>query len=707
MHKLAEVLRRIPVVRLLLPFVAGIVTGILGAETSGQILLVIFVLSFLFIAGIYLWMGSRYERRYWYGLAIHIFLFIGGWFYTSQTLSYTGRSAKQPMTGVFLAEVQDVQKNYAGHIQAKCRVMCQWDSIQCITRHVNALTIFPAGTDSFYIFPGARFLFSGQIIPVRTPMNPGEFNYKRYLLYKGISGRIYLNDGAFTWVSPPHKTFRYYAWSARKAMINIIRKNGIKGQEFAVLSALTLGYREAISDETLRAYSSSGAMHILSVSGLHVGVIYLIVDLFLRFFRRFRYGRYLRLGIGMLVLWTYALLTGCSPSVMRASAMFSFVLVGTSLERPVSVYNSLATSAFSLLLIDPLMLTQIGFQLSYLAVCSIVTIYPKINTLVRPHTWLGRQLWDLVCLSLAAQVGTFPLGLFYFNRFPNFFLLTNILVVPLSALIIYGAVLLFAFSWWNWAAFYIAKGLGFSVWLLNHTVGWIENLPGSSSSEVPFSLSALFIVSLIVIGISALLYTHRSWLMVASLSLLLTLTGVGIWRKWTALQQRGIVVYCIPGHTAVDIIHGREHLLVTDSSLVYTPAKVAMRAGNFWRNRYLTSVPVYQGLNCIPGKFPSCFYAKQLRSGCWYFSEGKHRVALITGEYAREPSVSTLATDVLVLSCNRYIPLSKLIGAFMPCRIVVDASVPAWCSAQWEREAMAFGIDFHSVNKTGACLVGL
>jgi competence protein ComEC len=260
-------------------------------------------------------------------------------------------------------------------------------------------------------------------------------------------------------------------------LLDIFRRFGIAGDEFAVLAALTVGYTDALQPDLRASYSATGAMHILSVSGLHVGIVYVVIAFLLGFLDKSVRKKILKAVLIVSFLWIYAFITGLSPSVVRSTLMFTFVAVGAALERKTHIYNTVFMSAFFMLLVNPDFLFDVGFQLSYAAVLSIVFFQRPFSNLLPVNNKLLRWLRDLLTVSVAAQLGTMPFTLYYFHQFPNYFLLTNLVAIPLSTIVIYLAMLLLLVSFVPYLSVGVAFLLKGSLWLLNYLIVWIENLP--------------------------------------------------------------------------------------------------------------------------------------------------------------------------------------------------------------------------------------
>ncbi|MEM9053079.1 MAG: ComEC/Rec2 family competence protein, partial [Bacteroidota bacterium] len=247
-------------------------------------------------------------------------------------------------------------------------------------------------------------------------------------------------------------------------------------REFGVISALVLGDKAQLDVDLRRQFVNAGVVHILAVSGLHVGIIYFLFgwlfDLLLK-----KKGRLLKFILLLLILWAYAALTGFSPSVLRAATMFSFISLGKYHWKYGNVYNMIAGSAVVLLVVDPLLITQVGFQLSYLAVIGIVYFHPKFYSLLTFETWLPDKIWSLTCVSLSAQLATFPLSVFYFHQFPVLFPLSNLLVIPLATAILYLGISWLILSWVPFLSSILEFLTIKATYILNLTVETFNELP--------------------------------------------------------------------------------------------------------------------------------------------------------------------------------------------------------------------------------------
>ncbi|RZK61338.1 MAG: ComEC family competence protein, partial [Hymenobacter sp.] len=388
---------------------------------------------------------------------------------------------------------------------------------------------------------GEVWLVQGAPEPSKGPANLGEFDYRRYLETRQVYHAQYMHQGQYK-VLGYAPLNRPVAISQRTAAVldGVLRRYVPSLREYALGTALVLGFKDDIDQETRQAYANTGTTHIMAVSGLQVGLLFAALQWLLArvplggaVWRR----RLVTAGLGLALIWSYAFLTGLSASVLRATVMFTLVIVAQAWERQSSLFNTLSAAAFCLLLWNPYLLCDVGFQLSFLAVLSIVYLQPRIARWLdvrnffldrrrswhapavqkawRATAWLAEASWQLTALSLAAQVATFPLGLYYFHQFPFNFLLSNLIAVPISSLAVYvGVVLLLAkglvalvglalpaaaVAWLDWLPRligYLFQGL---IWLFNEYIFFIGRLlPGAVVGGVHLSQGQTLLVFLLI-----------------------------------------------------------------------------------------------------------------------------------------------------------------------------------------------------------------
>ena len=332
--------------------------------------------------------------------------------------------------------------------------------------------------------------------------NPDEFDYVRFLSRRQVAAIGFAYADNWKVISRgTMRPFHQQAMDCRESVLSVYRRLGFRGDDLAVLSALTIGYKEELSEDIRETYSISGASHVLALSGLHIGFLYLLLCFCLRWLpERWRMVVLLRTLLILLSLWAFAFFTGLSASVVRSVVMFSlFALAGLSGRTNFSL-NTLLIAAFFMLLCRPSWLFDVGFQLSFCAVTAILLMQPCIYRLIPVSGFrIGRYIWGLMSVSIAAQIGIAPLVLLYFSRFSTHFLLTNLLVIPLVSLIMYVAVIMLLLNPLPFLQELAAVALRGLVGALNNCVRWIEQLPWASVDGVWVYIPEVFGFYLVLI----------------------------------------------------------------------------------------------------------------------------------------------------------------------------------------------------------------
>lgn len=405
--------------------------------------------------------------------------------------------------------------------------------------------------------PGDLVYFYALPQPHRPPLNPDQFDFGAYLIAKGFTASVYLQDNVhFAREHGAPFMLRPFLEAWRTKAIALFKKYPIDSRELGVISALVLGKRDYVDEDIRRAFAEAGTVHILAVSGLHVGIIYLFISLILGKTLKGRRLRFVRFVLGLLVLWLYAGITGFSPSVLRAATMFSFIALGKEFSRFGSIYNMLAASAIVLLLANPFLLIQVGFQLSYLAVLGIVILHPMIYpAYAAPWLWLDK-VWSLLVVSFSAQLATFPLTVHYFHQFPNYFLLSNLLVIPVATVLLYGGIISILTAWipaWSDMAFYLT---GLVAKALNEGILLFGKLPSPVSRGLYLNFFEVFILYLLAgMAYLAIKDPRRGRLAMALVVLCMFTASFGF-RKISNALGKEMIVFHAEGQSAVAVVKG-------------------------------------------------------------------------------------------------------------------------------------------------------
>lgn len=540
---------------------------------------------------------------------------------------------------------------------------------------------------------GDQIMIYGSPQMLKLPANPGEFDFKRFLSFKNIYHQQYVLPHQVKWIAgTEQKGFIYYshrvrAWALRKLNTYVEGE-----QEQAIAAALILGVTEGIDTDLLNAYASSGAMHVLAVSGLHVGIIYAILLLLLRPLDRFAWSRWAVAIISLIFLWVFAFVTGLSPSVLRAVVMFSFVAIARPFGTRTNIYNTLAASAFVLLLYNPYLIMSVGFQLSYLAVIGIVYLQKPIYNLWELENRMWDWVWQITCVSIAAQVATFSLGLLYFHQFPVYFLISNLFVIPLSTCILVLGILVLAVSIFSPLAILVGKTLTWIIYFLNWTVLTTERLPFSLIGNIYISTLQCWLLMGVLVSV-ILLFKFRTiwWMYSAAL-----LTILFSWLQWQNFQEsfiaRQFVVYSIPSHKAYEFTQEGHSYFMADSSLLQDEERIRF---HIRPNRIQHGVTQVHQMGQIP--------FRKFVNGLEIFVWQQKSFGLISHKNYKFPT--NFKIDYLMVSENLFPTFRKLEESVQIGALILDGTNARSFSSKLRKFAKMENIPTYDVVEQGAFIL--
>lgn len=432
-----------------------------------------------------------------------------------------------------------------------------------------ALLYIRKDTNHAPYFYGDNILVKGTPFVLAPPQNPHEFDFKRFLSFKNIFHQQFAKPDDVIFISSiGQKDIKWYSFKAREWASAQLERHLPNKQEQAIAMALTLGVKDGIDNDLQSAYAASGAMHVLAVSGLHVGILYGIVLLIFRPFSKMSWSRWVVALVSLIVLWSFAFITGLSPSVLRAVTMFSFIAIARPFGRSTSIYNTLACSAFLLLLVDPFLIMSVGFQLSYLAVLGIVSIHRPLYQLVEPNSVILDWVWNISCVSIAAQVATFSLGLLYFHQFPVYFLLSNLFIIPGAILILVTSILTIAFSFISPLANLLGSLLEVFLKILNYGVFTFEQFPQSIINGIYINTLQCWLLMLTIGFFLLFIYFRRLKVMIVAFGFALSFSISQWFHYENDIKSKQFVVYSILGHHGMEWISNGRSKFIGDSALI-------------------------------------------------------------------------------------------------------------------------------------------
>ncbi|MCF6333620.1 MAG: ComEC family competence protein [Draconibacterium sp.] len=555
-----KLVQKIPFLRPTISLAFGIFIGSFeGFSVTMLILLSIALLLILF----YLNQTYKYYLAKWFGFFIQ-FLFILIGILVFETYN------KKPIffeDGIYIATVSEKPQKKQNSFKSLITVSKVKQKDTVFLTNENILVYFEKEGPAKELGPGDQIIFTTSPQFIKNDGNPFEFDYKKYLANKKIYRQLYLSSKNWKTTNfQTHFSLTIYAEQIREKLLSVYRKQNIGKNELEILSALTLGYKRELDPETKRIFSASGAMHVLAVSGLHVGIVFWMITLLFGFLRKQKSGKIIFTIISILSLWSYAFITGLSPSVMRASTMFTIFVIGDNLNRKANTYNSLAASALLLLLFNPNNLFEVGFQLSYSAVFGIVFLQPKLSKLIRAKNKILKYFWSLLTISVAAQIATFPLISFYFNQFPSYFWLTNLIIIPVVMILIPLGLALLLFSKITIFSTFLSFLLNLIIKLSYIILSKIEQLPYSVQEISIHPFEFLFLIGILFsIYLLAQNFKPRNLKIALSFTLFLLISSLII--NINQARNREIIVYNLPQNITIQLISGKINYVVSEHKI--------------------------------------------------------------------------------------------------------------------------------------------
>lgn len=525
------------------------------------------------------------------------------------------------------------------------------------------------------------------------PANPGEFDYKGYLVYNRIHHQQFVGND--------FELIGHQAPSLILEKANMLRTfcvdqiSGLITDRYArgVTLALVLGVKDDLDDELIQAFSATGAMHVLAVSGLHVGIIYAIVFFFLKRLglskRKYKWALAV---LSVLILWVYAFLTGLSPSVLRAVTMFTFVAFGRALSRHSNIYNTLAASAMALLCYNPYLIMSVGFQLSYLAVFGIVYLQPKLYQLIEVKHTILDKIWAITCVSIAAQVATAPLSLLYFHQFPSYFLLSNLFIIPAAFIILLNGLLLLVTSGISFLATPLAWLLTKIITLVNGLVIWVSSWPGSTLNGIYLSiLDTWLIYALLVCLILTVAKRRFHYLKYATLMAIL-FTASQLFHYIDYSNSKEFSVMNISNTNVLDFRSGFEVKMISDTLF---QKDIDKQRFNLYPKRLISGTNQKTSEDGLQIEEIDFAFAKLM------VFDGKvflHLSKPITDRYKPEVPIEV---DCLILGNNALADLSILEGRVSFSELIIDTTNSWYVDNQLVNQSAEMNIKYHSVRKNG------
>lgn len=539
------------------------------------------------------------------------------------------------------------------------------------------LVNLPKAEKCFDIKVDDVLLVSTLLQPFYPPKNPHQFDYGAYMKQQGIYRQIRLHDFEVLRLTAGTPTLRGWAATFRSRIQERLKANGFEADEYAIINALLLGQRQYISKETYQDYAAAGAVHILAVSGLHVGILMLILQFVFRPLERIRYGKTIKIVLVVLLMWCFAIIAGLSPSVTRAVTMFSFFAVGMQLHRPTHSFNTLFCSAFVLLLIDPNLLFQVGFQLSYLAVAGILVFYPLFQKLYAPTYLVTKKAWDIFTVSTAAQLGVVPLSLFYFHQFPGLFIVTNLVILPVLGLLLGLGILVIVLAFFDVLFPQITEGYATLIGWLNEFISWVATKEQFVFDNISFSLVQAVALYIFVFSLGVVLQRFSYKKLIVTLTAVLLFQGTLFYHKLSSNSSEAFVFHSSRNST-IGVKYGQ-------SVSFYSTMKPDMVLQQTFVKNYLVNKRISEvAIDTLP-----------------YVLKIEKKILMVVDSLGVYPK-TIQEPDYVLFSHSPQLHLERMLDTIQPQQLIADGSNYTSYVNRWEATCKKRKRPFHHTTKAGA-----
>lgn len=598
---------------------------------------------------------NSFKLRWMFGMGIFFAIFSLTLFSFQIKRNHTNTDLNNS-TSTYIGIVSDIPQEKPKSIAIKIKIS--------YPTKMKVVAYFQDKDAARQLSPGEEIIFNSKITSFKNMGNPDDFDYKRYMNLKGFSGNTYIISDSWSKTGCKSKNIRINSANYKHKILEKYKNFELNHDAYSFISALTLGYKEELSNEIKEAFRASGTSHVLALSGLHVGIIYAVLAFTLSFLRKNRKQIITQQTIIIIALWIYAFITGLSPSVLRATIMLSIVSFGMILEKKAFTYNSVAAAAFLILIFNPFQLFDVGFQMSFASVLSILYLNPLINAIYKSKNRISNYIWSILSISIAAQLGVFPIALYYFGTFPTYFFISNLIIVPMTAIVIYicitlisiSPLLIFKSSIIISIFTFCKTSLEYMIEFVLKTVYFIENLPFSQIEDVKISLLMTLTILAAIFFIAKVIKDKSPKDLIISNVLILYLILILISNKLID-KEKYLAIFNTPNKRDIG-------LMINEKRIYFN----------------------------IPDN--------------GYISHSNKIILSLTQNKAEHITVKEkIKLDILILSYDNSFSISRLNEIFKFNTLIIDSTVPTNVRRQWKRECYKLDINLHDISEQGAYLI--
>jgi competence protein ComEC len=685
--------KQIPFIRLILPLIAGILIQFVAPFSVTHLL--IFAAFTAFIVCIYylLSFSAKYSFRWLPGVAIHLALITAGALLvykqdSSNKKNWIGNYEADSIAVLITLQEPLIEK--AKSFKAEASVDAVFTSGEWKEVTGRALVYF--GKDNIQQLKyGSQVLLYKRLQQIKNSGNPGGFDYKQYNAFKGIFHQVFLKSNEYRVATFTNESaFKRWLFDVRLWVIKKLQQYIKPEREAGVAEALLIGYRDDLDKDLVQAYSNTGVVHIIAISGLHLGMIYVVLVWLMRPFKKRKWISIVKPIIILTVLWVFTLLAGGVPSILRSAVMFSCIVLGETLQRKSSIYNTLASSAFVMLCINPYYLWDIGFLLSYTAVIGIVAFQKHVYNWMYLKNKILDFFWKLSSVTIAAQALTVPIIFYAFHQFPTFFLLTNIIIVPLSSVVLFAELALLMVSIApviaNFVGFLTASMLAF----MNGFIEQVNSFPYAVYDGIQHNLVQTILLYIFIISICWWLLHKTKKTLFAGLTSMLIFIAINSYEDYNRRGQEKMIVYNIPQHNAIDFITGKQYAFTGDTSLLDDDY---LKKFHLKPSRTLHQINLTSNLDGFYISNPFIWFNEK-------------RILVINRPF-RFKSAAKIAVDVIVIAHNPRLNIADLAAVFDCKQFVFDGSNSTWKINQWKKDCDRLHLPNYSTSDKGAYILNM
>lgn len=686
---------RFPVFRFLIPFSIGILIAVdyqdwircfISIAASGLILSILFTVNN--------YASGKYAQRWLAGIPFYWCFaglgFVVTWFHESiRYRDHFSQETEVISSQFYIVTLTEPPALSTKGFRITVSVNARKDSNKWVATRGKLLIYLNDSLRKGKYHIGDKCILYGQPLKVTSSGNPGAFDYSQYLKGKGLYHQAFVKNDRFELLQKNDSQSMYsLAVMLRDLLLGKLKKFIDDPDELGVAGALLLGYEDWLDPELELSYTGAGVLHVLCVSGMHVGLIYAVLAYLLSFMENKKWLRPFMFSLLLFFLWFYALVTGFSPSVVRAAAMFTFVVMGKWLNREANIYNLLCSSCILLFAMNPFLIMSAGFQLSFLAVCGIVFIHKMILPILKVSNRFLFMIWELISVSIAAQITTVPLSLLLFHQFPNYFLIGNLLIIPLSTIVMYSGLIFLLTDWIPYLGWFVGCCTTIGISWLNSLVVLIGNLPGAVTENCFISFAEMCCLYGIMLFIILWIKHKMRSLLFAWMVMIILLLFFRISLLTEATLEDSVTVYNSGNHTLISAIQNRKLTLLADSSC---PQKTTLSAAN--EHILKNMINLRKGFFIRPNSIT--FIKTDNEIAIAHIKDWDRNFVPDSINLYKEPKV-------LVLGGNLNITASDLLKYLKPQTIVFDASCKSFQVIRLEEEFKLLGMETHNVKKQGA-----